>query len=193
MKGLTFQGELENPKGNFLVFINGPGILKTKAKEKPAIKKHINLNMIWLQKVLSIITIIKLQLRWLFRGPAPARLQPGETFPRNKACSSLQLCQPIQQSLFHTHNFLWFAPVWRGRHILTSPTAQSHPSAGGMRKATNAFAAHTRNHQASPVHHSAGVAPRRKVTNCTTAETPLVGKFMLLGELVVGKPIMKAG
>lgn len=39
MKGLIFHGELENPGGNFLVFKNGPGILKTKVKEKPAIKK----------------------------------------------------------------------------------------------------------------------------------------------------------
>lgn len=141
------------------------------------------------QEAVSIITLIKLQLRWLFRGPAPARLEPGEIFPRNKA-SAL----PAHAAEFISYTKL---PVvcscLKGRHILTSPTAQSHPSAGGMRKATNAFAAHTRNHQASPVHYSAAVAPRRKVTNCTTAESPLVGKFMLLGELVVGKPIMKAG
>lgn len=113
MKGLLLQGELENPGGNFFVFKNGPGILKTKVKQKPTIKKQINFNMMWLQKAVSIITILKLQLRWLFRGPVPARLQPGETFPRKKACSSLQPCQSIQQSLFHTQNFLCFAPVWR--------------------------------------------------------------------------------
>lgn len=43
----------------------------------------------------------------------------------------------------------------------------------------------------SPVHHRGGMAPRRKVTNCTTAETPLVGKFMLLGELVVENHLWK--
>lgn len=46
MKGLIFQGELENPEGNFSVFKNGLGILKTKVKENPTIKKHIDFNMI---------------------------------------------------------------------------------------------------------------------------------------------------
>lgn len=122
----------------------------SKQKWKKTQEKHINFNinfMMWLQKAVCIITIIKLQLRWLFRGPAPVRLQPGETFPRNKACSSLQPCQPIQQFLSHT-KLPVVCSCLKGRHILTSPTAQSHPSAAVMRKATNAFSAHTRNHQA---------------------------------------------
>lgn len=182
MKGLIFQGKLENPGGTFLVFKNGIGILKTKVKENPTIKKHINFNTMWVQDAVPIKTILKLQLRWLFRGPAPARFQPGETFPRKKASSSLQPCQPIQQSLFHAQNFLWFAPVWREGTFWPLPQHKVTHQLQWWGKPLMSLLPTYEIIQPQ----SAGVAPRRKVTNCTTAETPLVGKFGLLGELVVG-------
>lgn len=85
-------------QGEFLFFQNGAGILKTKEKGKPTVKSPINFNMRWLEDAISVITMLKLQLGWLFRGPALAKLQPGETFPRSKPCSSLQPWQSVQQS-----------------------------------------------------------------------------------------------
>lgn len=46
MKGLQFQGELENPGGEiFCFFKTSPGILKMKEKGKPTIKCPITFNM----------------------------------------------------------------------------------------------------------------------------------------------------
>lgn len=89
MKGLQFQGELENPGGIFGVFLKKMVLALSKEKGKPTVKSHIHFNRRWLEDVVSLITTLKLWLRWLLRGPVPLRMQPGETFPSSKACSSL--------------------------------------------------------------------------------------------------------
>lgn len=184
MKGLIFQGELENPGGIFFVFKNGPGILKTKVKEKPF---KITLISTWCATGGCVHhNYTKLQLRWLFRdtweGTARRNLSQEQGLLQHPSLPA----HPVY--LIHKISSVLLLSEGKA-HFDLSHSTKSPISWGDEESHRRLCCPHTKS--SSPVHHGGGTAPRRKERNCSTAETPLVGKFMLLGELVVEDQLWK--